>query len=501
MKRQHILTISLLTALIAPLASAQDFQYAPPGELVSGSGRGRSDEQVYVPGMRFPIEAAPAWANSQVWGRGGSMGGGGGQCDAQNYSYPWRDNYCESRQWDMPLCPSGTGHQGQDIRPSTCENRRWWAVAAESGTITSIGSYSVTLMADGGTRHRYLHMDPDSVEVRQGQRVARGDRLGLVSNAFGGTPTTIHLHYDIVQDVQGAGSVYVPTYLSLVRSYEELIGEEAQPCAELPARGGVLDNSGPCFARFGPPTTWRHVTTEGQEGDLYWTYAWDNETPGNWARWNLHLVEAGTYEVAVNVLPEWAASRRAPYRVRHAGEETALAINQSLGPGWISLGEFDFAAGGDQWVSVSDNSGEASEDQLRIMADAVMLTRVGMEQPDLGAPDEGVEDITPADVAPEDLPEEDTGAPDEGLPDLPAAEDQGAPDAADEGAPDSADPPRDEDQGAEPDALEPDLGQGGPVQARTQTRAEGCATAPGAPNAPSPLWLALGLLGLLARRR
>jgi murein DD-endopeptidase MepM/ murein hydrolase activator NlpD len=132
----------------------------------------------------------------------------------------------------MPLCPSGRGHQGQDIRPSTCENRVHWAVAVDDGTITSIGSYSVYLTAPDGTRYDYLHMS--DVAVRVGDRVTRGQRLGKVSNQFDGTPTTIHLHFNIYKNVAGVGMVFVPTYLSLVRSYEALIGVDARPDAGAP---------------------------------------------------------------------------------------------------------------------------------------------------------------------------------------------------------------------------------------------------------------------------
>jgi murein DD-endopeptidase MepM/ murein hydrolase activator NlpD len=221
-------TAASLAALVALCAAhgpaaAEDFGYMPVGELVAGSGQGCVDSTVYAPGIRFPIEQAPAYANSQVWGHGGMNGPGGSQCDVENYSYPWWDNYCETRSWDMPLCPSGTGHQGQDIRPATCDNKMYWCVAVDDGTITNIGTYSVYLVTTDGTQHRYLHMDPDSVTVSVGDQVVRGQRIGLLSNAFGGTPTTIHLHYDIFQNLQGYGGVYVPPYTSLIAAYEELI--------------------------------------------------------------------------------------------------------------------------------------------------------------------------------------------------------------------------------------------------------------------------------------
>ncbi|MBN8614439.1 MAG: peptidoglycan DD-metalloendopeptidase family protein [Deltaproteobacteria bacterium] len=223
--------ISTLAAIVASLAIASSasaqFTYDPAGTLVSGSGRGRADTRVYAPDMRFPIRDAPSYANSQVWGVGGSEGPSGSQCDTRNYSYPWHDNYCETRTWDMPLCPSGTGHQGQDIRGPSCTAERHAVIAVVSGTITNVGSYSVYLTAADGTRYDYLHMRP--VTVTSGERVTAGDVIGYVANEFGGTPTTTHLHFNIRQNVTGVGTVYVPPYTSLIRAYEALVGGSSGP--------------------------------------------------------------------------------------------------------------------------------------------------------------------------------------------------------------------------------------------------------------------------------
>lgn len=206
----------------AGLAHAGGDFYLPPGDLPPGSGEGAAEMTVFAPGMRFPIEDGPAYPNSQVYGHGGSQGPGGGQCDAANYSYPWRDNYCEIRSWDMPLCPAGTGHQGQDIRPGTCDNLAHAIVSSEAGTVTNIGSYSVYVTKADGQRFDYLH--GGQIAVGSGQVLAKGDHIGQVSNEFGGTATTIHLHFNIKQDVAGVGFVYVSPYMSLVRAYEELMG-------------------------------------------------------------------------------------------------------------------------------------------------------------------------------------------------------------------------------------------------------------------------------------
>lgn len=216
-------------------AAQAQFTYEPAGQLVAGSGDGLETSVVHSPDMRFPLESGPAYANSQVWGAGGLYGPGGGQCAASNYRYPWRDNYCESRTYSMPLCPAGQGHQGQDIRPASCVDDSHWAVAVEKGTVTHVGSYSVYLQGQSGITYRYLHMSSRSVQVRAGQAVVRGQRLGRVSNNFGGTATTIHLHFDMKKYVAGYGSIYVSPYLSLVRAYERLIGSpaiEENPAAE-----------------------------------------------------------------------------------------------------------------------------------------------------------------------------------------------------------------------------------------------------------------------------
>ena len=107
-----------------------------------------------------------------------------------------------------------------------------------------------------------------------------------------------------------------------------------------------------------------------------------HDEPANWARWRLAFDRAGSYRVEVNVVPAYAGSRRAPYRVRHSGRETPLQIDLSGGGAWVTLGDFNFAAGQDQWVAVYDNSGEDRDLERRIMADAVRITPAQPPAPD-----------------------------------------------------------------------------------------------------------------------
>jgi murein DD-endopeptidase MepM/ murein hydrolase activator NlpD len=221
---------------IPPPPEPASWPYDPSGTLPSGSGTGATDVTLWAAGMRFPMEAGPAYANSQVYGYGGYLAPGpGGQCDARNYAYPWRDNFCETRSWTNGMCPAGRGHQGQDIRPATCVKKVHWIAAAERGRITSIGSYTVTLLGDSGRIYRYLHMDMPGVNAlfptMDSRNVERGQRIGKVSADFGGNATTIHLHFEIKAPVSIGGAAasvnFVPVYTSLVDSYGRLLNGAA----------------------------------------------------------------------------------------------------------------------------------------------------------------------------------------------------------------------------------------------------------------------------------
>jgi murein DD-endopeptidase MepM/ murein hydrolase activator NlpD len=225
--RISALEMALSAVVWANPVQAQSGQmFSAPGELVPGSGTGVKNQPVYYPDMRFPVEHAPAFANSQVYAPGGMHGGPGGQGSPVNYSYPWHDTYCESRSWKMPICPSGNGHQGQDIRPALPKAKFYWAVAVADGIISSIGSYSVTLQTPGGTLFRYLHLDGGTLAVHPLERVSKGQKIGLISNNFGDSRTTIHLHFDISDTIALNGKTvrtFLPPYASLVNSYKKLL--------------------------------------------------------------------------------------------------------------------------------------------------------------------------------------------------------------------------------------------------------------------------------------
>lgn len=210
------------------------FYYFRPGNLAPSSGTGAMEAAVLVPDMQFPIKSAPTVAQTQVYRWGGGIKGGD-QCDTRNFVAPWRDNYCETRSTtnSTPWCAKTGVHLGQDLRVGTPEGcraevrtkaadrTRYEIVAVEDGVISNVGSYSVTLRADSGGRiYRYLHLNMSKLKVATNQTVKKGDVIGYVSNDFGGTPTTLHLHFEIKLNTAANGWQYAPPYSSLLAAYK-----------------------------------------------------------------------------------------------------------------------------------------------------------------------------------------------------------------------------------------------------------------------------------------
>jgi hypothetical protein len=248
-----------------PHTQSPVFTYHSPGDILPGSGMrghpGRADYTVYSK-IRFPLPETPAFANSQSFNHWGdcdqtgrvSLGALGktalyrcrvnGQLliadESVNYAYPWRDNFCEHRYFFVGDCPSGLGHQGQDIRPSSCTQRIEGAnrcepyqhdvVAARDGMVLrapgEIALYTVTNTTNERVRFRYLHMFPkflDQDGMVSGRVVHEGEVVGKVGNFFRRErATTYHLHFDI-QVPTKYGWVFVNPYMSLVAAYERTI--------------------------------------------------------------------------------------------------------------------------------------------------------------------------------------------------------------------------------------------------------------------------------------
>lgn len=255
------------------------FKYHPPGKLLKGTSQGGGEEgdtscKLHSAGyLGFPIRLQPVYANSQVFMHSGdcqtqkedvgdrpddkfdryrcTQNGSKELLDleghAENYAYPWRDNYCEARLGapanSAPGCSNQTksGHAGQDLRPNRCiparkkgarcridafevvavaDGKAWWK--------TEPYENHMRLMMDGGTDKiyfMYLHMSPGALwnaGMERGRAIAvkKDQVIGLVGNfdktLVGGTST--HLHFEI-RHGDNVGPPVSP-YWTLVRAYE-----------------------------------------------------------------------------------------------------------------------------------------------------------------------------------------------------------------------------------------------------------------------------------------
>jgi murein DD-endopeptidase MepM/ murein hydrolase activator NlpD len=217
-----------------PTVASPDFTYRPSGEIVANSGSrkqgGRVDLTVYSQ-VRFPLEKAPAFARSQSFGRR----------KPDERGYPWQDNFCEARSFEVGQCAAGFGHQGQDIRPGSCspinsespgscDPKQQGIVAVRDGVlIRSLKQQAATLQVNTRNEHirfRYMHMNPSTMDadgILNGRQVAEGEKIGVASNYLDHpNGTSLHLHFD-VQVFTRDGWIWVNPYTTLISAYERLL--------------------------------------------------------------------------------------------------------------------------------------------------------------------------------------------------------------------------------------------------------------------------------------
>jgi hypothetical protein len=244
-----------------PAERSSDFTYRPTGDIIANSGfrkqSGRADFDTYSQ-IRFPLQKAPAYAHSQSFrGRKPTSSQPGG-----SYAYPWRDNFCEARNFEVGQCAHGYGHQGQDIRPAACslhsdapercDPDKQVVVAVRDGVvIRSLKQQAATLQINTRTEHirfRYMHMNParlDADGVLNGRGVEEGEKIGVVSNYLDHpNGTTHHLHFD-VQVFTRDGWLWVNPYVTLISAYERLIRGRGREFGPEPAAAPAMAHALP----------------------------------------------------------------------------------------------------------------------------------------------------------------------------------------------------------------------------------------------------------------
>jgi hypothetical protein len=102
----------------------------------------------------------------------------------------------------------------------------------------------------------------------------------------------------------------------------------------------------------------------------------DLEMEANYGIWRLEMAEGGLYRVEVHMDGgRFGKSQKARYLVAHAGATDEVVIDQSASPDdFVLLGDFDFAAGGEQNLMLGDNTGEGGDAEKSLLFDAVRVT-------------------------------------------------------------------------------------------------------------------------------
>ena len=243
-----------------PAKQSAEFSYRPSGDIIANTGfrkqGGHPDVMAYSQ-IRFPLAKAPALVRSQSYAKRD-------RTEQPAGSMPWRDNFCESRGFEVWQCPGGHGHQGEDIRAAECppvregdkgcDSKKQAVVAVRDATvIRGPRDQAATLQINSRTEHirfRYMHMNPHAMNadgLLNGRLVEEGEKIGLVSNYLDHPAgTSRHLHFD-VQVFTRDGWLWVNPYAALVSAYERLIH----------ARGREI---GPDIA--GPPQPMAHALPE-----------------------------------------------------------------------------------------------------------------------------------------------------------------------------------------------------------------------------------------------
>lgn len=145
-------------------------------------------------------------------------------------------------------------------------------------------------------------------------------------------------------------------------------------CVVLARPGSAVDEQGPCFAQSCAGGAALAGLAVGQGGhELVSPLVMGASVCQGF--WNLSFEEPGAYLLEVSA-GQGGGGGTVTYRVRHAGIEAQVHVDQGLATGWLPLGVFRFTRGTDQWVQLGDGTTSAPRPGAQVVFDAVRLTRV-----------------------------------------------------------------------------------------------------------------------------
>ncbi|HWQ14182.1 MAG TPA: peptidoglycan DD-metalloendopeptidase family protein [Roseiflexaceae bacterium] len=278
------------------------------------------------------------------------------------------------------------GHDGWDYAAAPPDR----AIAAADGEVVFAGNAddgcaTRAVVIDHGNGYRTLYWHLHTVGVEIGERVARGQRIGMIGNS--GCSTGPHLHFGVQylgrntdpygwcgagQDPWGAHPAGAPSVW--------LWADRPSPCGPPPPGAALVDTTSPGFVRDGEG--WQEVASgyggralfipsvPGAEGRDPWELR--PLTPPAVAVWRPALQAPGRYRVLAYIpyaLSGLEDPRHMHYRVRHAGGEAEVVVDAQLHANdWADLGVYDFAPGDTAVVLSSAAEGR----RLSVWVDAII---------------------------------------------------------------------------------------------------------------------------------
>lgn len=237
------------------------------------------------------------------------------------------------------------------------------------------------VVLDHGQGYRTLYWHLQSVQVAEGTAVALGQQIGTVGST--GCSTGPHLHFGVEflgrdTDPYGwCGSEAVPDDPWAAHpggtASRWLWAERPSPCP-VPAGAVVVDDQDEGFSKS--PALWNEAP-QGYRGHAYWTVAVSTtQESTHRVVWQPVLPSAGRYFLYAHIpwydtgLPDTAQAR---YRIRYAGGEATVAVDQAHAAGqWAPLGAFFFVEGARGYVYLDEISADPG---TTVWFDAVVWVR------------------------------------------------------------------------------------------------------------------------------
>ena len=331
----------------------------------------------------------------------GPSAGSGLHCRAQ-------DSYCANDYHALDFVLPDHPDYGKGQPVLAIADGVVWHAGWSSGDWANYGLRAYILHGSVGDGHQYasLYAHLNDLFVSDGQTVTQGDIIGELGQSCQGdyecgSFSTPHVHFALHRDSNYGGSGTGGSYggratvpepfdgYSGIQQWDELFStnggggdddddddddDTSGECAVDPTVPTVLEEDGPCAARTGDAGGYHDF--DGNAGHSWWT-AQDELDPdyAHGVVWSFEFAAGGDFELSAHVpagLDELTDD--ADYKVQHGGGSEHVHVPQAAGAGgWIPLGTFEFAAGGDQWVRLGDNHVDPDGAQRRVLFDALKL--------------------------------------------------------------------------------------------------------------------------------